>query len=57
MGIHILVFCENGFILKTTRDKFVDAECLHFHGIDLQGYDWVHQHNRMLVYANTIVVT
>ena len=50
---HIL-FYENGFILKTTKDKVVDAECVHFHNINLQGYDWVYQHNYMLIYANDI---
>ena len=45
--IDILIFYENGFILKTAKDKAVDAECLHFHNIDLQDYDWVHQHNYM----------
>ena len=59
MKIHILIFYENGFILKTTKDKVVDTECLHFHNISLQGYDWVHQHNYMLIlcilnYANDV---
>ena len=45
---------ENGFILKTTKDKVVDAECLHFHSINLQGYNWIHYHNDMLIYANDI---
>ena len=57
---HTDYFYENGFILKTTKDKVVDAECLHFHSINLQGYDWVHYHTYMLIYANdinTIVVT
>ena len=57
---HTDYLCENGFILKTTKDKVVDAECLHFYSINLQGYNWVHYHNCMLIYANvinTIVVT
>ena len=40
-------FYENGFILKTAKDKVVDTECLHFHSIDLQDYKWIHQHNYM----------
>ena len=55
---YIDIFYENDFILKTTKDKVVDAECFHFHSINFQGYDWVHQHSYMLIYAiYTIVVT
>ena len=34
----ILVFYDNGFILKSTKDKVVDTECFHFHNIVPQGY-------------------
>ena len=30
------ILYDNGFILKLTKDKVVDAECLHLHDIDLQ---------------------
>ena len=50
---HVISYiCENGFILKTTKDKVVDAECFHFHNINLQGYDWIYKY--MLMYANDI---
>ena len=35
--MHIGIFYDNGFILKSTMDKVVDTECFHFHNIDLQG--------------------
>ena len=53
---HVISYiCENGFILKTTMDKVVDAECFHFHNINLQGYDWIY--NFMPIYTNDIIVT
>ena len=35
--MHIVIWYDNGFILKSTKDMVVDAECFHFHNIDLQG--------------------
>ena len=35
--MHTGILYDNGFILKSTEDKVVDAECFHFHDIDLQG--------------------
>ena len=29
------ILYDNDFILKSTKDKVVDAECFHFHDIDL----------------------
>ena len=53
---HVISYmCENGFILKTTKDKVADAECFHFHNINLQGYDWIYKF--MLIYANDIMIT
>ena len=34
--MHNGILYDNGFILKSTKDKAVDAECFHFHDIDLQ---------------------
>ena len=34
--MYIGILYDNGFILKSTKDKIVDAECFYFHDIDLQ---------------------
>ena len=34
MSIQFGILYDNGIILKSTKEKVVDAECFHFHAID-----------------------
>ena len=36
MNIHFSILYDNGFILKSTMDKVVYAECFQFYDIDLK---------------------